>query len=221
MNRRSQAGLAGLVSLTLLAVGCASKDLRSQLDDRQRQLQSTDRIVAGLQIRVCELEASLAEAQVAYDDAARENRELATALVAAQARLSAADRDRDATIAALRAESEDRDRAAAARAELAGARIGLYDREIAEREARLLLKDAEAAELERSIAVLESNSLANGDAIESLSGEKAALSAELEAAVASRTRIAVLLGVLLAFFVAVSAAEFVAVRRARHAHAHG
>jgi chromosome segregation ATPase len=220
MNRRSQAGLAGFLFLTLLAAGCASKDLRSQLDDRHQQLQRTDRILAGLQLRVCELEASLAETQVSYDDAARENRELATALVAAHARLSAVERERDETIAALRAESEDGERAAVARAELAGARFGLYDREIAERDAKLVLKDAEAAELERSIAVLESNSLANGDAIESLSGEKAALSAELEAAVAGRTKIAVLLGVLLAFFVGLSVAEFVAVRRARHAHAH-
>lgn len=213
MNRRSQAGLAGLVPLALLAIGCASKDLRSQLDDRSQQLRHNDPVLGALQLRVCELEAALAEAHVAYDEAARENRELANALVAAQAKLSTIRREGDETIAALRA--------ASARAELAGARFGLYDREIADRDAKLLLKDAEAAELERSLAALEANALANGDAIESLSGEKAALSAELEAAVASRTKIAVLLGVLLAFFVGLSIAEFVAVRRARHAPAHG
>ncbi|HEX6853617.1 MAG TPA: hypothetical protein VF139_19630 [Candidatus Polarisedimenticolaceae bacterium] len=219
MNRRSQAGLAGLVSLTLLCVGCASKDLRAKLDDRERQLQRNDQLLASLQLRVCELEATLAETQVAYDDAARENRELATAFLAAQAKLSAVQNERDEAIAAMRAEADDRDRAAAARAELAGAKLGLYGREIADRDAKLSLKDAEAAELERSIAILESNALANGDTIESLSGEKAAISADLEAALASRTKIAVLLGVLLACFVAVSVAEFVAVRRARHAHA--
>jgi chromosome segregation ATPase len=220
MNRRSQAGLAGLVSLTLLCIGCASKELRSRLDDRDRQLARTDQLLGSLQVRVCELEATLEETQVAYDEAVRENRELATAFLASQAKLAAAQRERDETIAALRAESDDRDRAAGARAELAGAKLGLYGREIADRDAKLLLAEAEAAELERSIAVLESNALANGDTIESLSGEKAALSADLEAAVAGRTKIAVLLGVLLAFFVALSVAEFVAVRRARHAHAH-
>ena len=219
MNRRSQAGLAGLVSLTLLCVGCASKDLRAKLDDRERQLQRNDQLLASLQLRVCELEATLAETQVAYDDAARENRELATAFLAAQAKLSAVQNERDEAIAAMRAEADDRDRAAAARAELAGAKLGLYGREIADRDAKLSLKDAEAAELERSIAILESNALANGDTIESLSGERAAISADLEAALASRTKITVLLGVLLACFVAVSVAEFVAVRRARHAHA--
>ena len=57
------------------------------------------------------------------------------------------------------------------------------------------------------------------ETIESLAGEKAALSAELEAALASRTKIAALMGALLAFFVGLSIAEFVAVRRARHGYA--